>query len=340
MSKTAIITGVTGQDGSYLADFLIEKNYNVIGLHRRTSHNSFQRIKHLSNNSNFKLEEFDITDPSDCSRLLDIYKPEELYNLAAQSHVGTSFKQPSTTLDINTIGVINLLEAIRHRSPDTRFYQASTSEMFGSKYTEGWSHASQSVSRFQNEKTSFAPQSPYAISKMASHRMVQIYREAYGLYACCGILFNHESPRRGENFVTRKITKYIAQLTSNLLSDSKYSPLFLGNINTYRDWGHAKDFVRAMYLMLQQAIADDYVIGTGKTHSVKEFLEASFKLVDLDYNEFIQIDPELYRPSEVEYLKSDPTKANIHLDWYPTVTFDELVEDMVNSDIIATKISI
>lgn len=340
MSKTALITGVTGQDGSYLADYLIEREYQVIGLHRRTSNNSFQRIIHLLENPNFKLEEFDITDPSDCSQLVEQYKPDELYNLAAQSHVGTSFKQPSTTVDINTLGVINLLEAVRHRSPDTRFYQASTSEMFGENYTEGWCHHIRGMARFQNESTSFAPQSPYAISKMASHRMVQVYREAYGLYACCGILFNHESPRRGENFVTRKITKYIGQLTNNILSGSHYHPLFLGNLNSYRDWGHAKDFVKAMYLMLQQNSADDYVIGTGETHSVKEFLEASFKLVNLNYEEFVKIDPSLYRPAEVDYLRSDPTKAYIHLEWRPTVSFSELVDDMVTSDIMAHKIKL
>lgn len=325
MSKIAVITGVTGQDGSYLSDFLLDNNYTVIGLYRRTSNSNLQRINHLIDHPEFSLEEFDITDPSDCSRIVEKYQPDELYNLAAQSHVGTSFKQPSTTFDINTNGVVNLLEGIRHRSPKTKFYQASTSEMFGSNFTES------SLEKYQNENTPFAPQSPYATAKLAAHTMVQIYRKAYGLYACCGILFNHESPRRGENFVTRKITKYIGQLINY-----KYTqPLKLGNIHSYRDWGHAKDFVVAMHGMLQQKQADDYVIGTGDTHSVQEFLEISFNLVNLNYQDYLQIDPALYRPAEVDYLRSDPSKAYANLGWRPTISFEELVNDMVQSDIEA-----
>lgn len=333
MNKTALITGVTGQDGSYLSDLLLEKNYNVVGLYRRTSNNNLQRVNHLLEHPNFSLEEFDITDPSDCARIVETYHPHEFYNLAAQSHVGTSFKQPSTTFDINTSGVINLLEAIRHRSTNTKFYQASTSEMFGASYSEAWSDTTENTEQFQNENTPFAPQSPYAVAKLASHRMVQIYREAYNLYACCGILFNHESPRRGENFVTRKITKYIGQLINGHLKGKHYRPLKLGNIYSYRDWGHAKDFVNAMYIMLQQNIADDYVIGTGETHSVKEFLENSFKLVGLNYEDYLEIDSNLYRPAEVNYLKSDSTKARTNLGWSPNISFNDLVSDMVHSDI-------
>ena len=326
MSKVALVTGVTGQDGSYLSDYLLDNDYSVIGLHRRSSTNSFLRIQHLLEHPNFKLEEFDITDPSDCSRVLEKYSPDEFYNLAAQSHVGTSFKQPFTTFEINATGVINLLEALKARSPKTKFYQASTSEMFGENYTIG------SDGKYQNEDTPFAPQSPYAVAKLASHRMVQIYRESYGLYACCGILFNHESPRRGENFVTRKITKYIGQLTNGFLHNSHYRPLKLGNIYSYRDWGHAKDFVRAMNMMLQQDSPRDFVVSTGSTHTVKEFLEISFGLFNLNYEDYLEIDPSLYRPAEVDYLKGDSTRAKHMLGWEPEISFKELVSDMVYSD--------
>lgn len=331
MSKVALVTGVTGQDGSYLSDFLLDNDYSVIGLHRRSSTNSFMRIQHLLEHPNFKLEEFDITDPSDCSRVLEKYTPDEFYNLAAQSHVGTSFKQPFTTFEINTTGVINLLEALKARSPSTKFYQASTSEMFGENYTI------EAGEKYQNENTPFAPQSPYAVAKLASHRMVQIYRDSYGLYACCGILFNHESPRRGENFVTRKITKYIGQLVNNLLKDSHYRPLKLGNIYAYRDWGHAKDFVRAMHMMLQKDSAEDFVVATGSTHTVKEFLELSFGLVNLNYEDYLEIDPSLYRPAEVDYLKGDANKARDILGWQPQISFNDLVADMVYSDIEANS---
>lgn len=334
--KTAVITGVTGQDGSYLSDLLLNNSYKVIGLHRRSSTNTFERILHLLDHPNFKLEEFDLTDPSDCSHIIETYRPDEFYNLAAQSHVATSFKQPSTTFDINTLGVVNLLEALRHRSPETRFYQASTSEMFGSNFTKGITDAG-TIEQFQNENTPFSPQSPYAIAKLASHRMVQIYRDGYKLYSCCGILFNHESPRRGENFVTRKITKYIGHLINGHLEGKNFQPLKLGNIYSYRDWGHAKDFVSAMHMMLQQDKPDDYVIGIGETHSVKEFLELSFGLVNLNYEDYLEIDPNFYRPAEVDYLRSDPSKARSELRWKPQISFRDLVSDMVHSDIQYTK---
>lgn len=333
MTKLAIITGVTGQDGSYLSELLLHKNYSVIGLYRRTSLPRFDRIQHLFDNTLFHAEECDISDPSDCLRVIEKYRPDELYNLAAQSHVATSFNQPSLTFNINTYGVLNLLEAVRLISKETKFYQASTSEMFGNSYTEAAQHPGQ-IKKYQNEQTPFSPQSPYAVSKAASHQLVQLYRQSYGLFACSGILFNHESPRRGYNFVTRKITQYIGTIINN---PSYTERLKLGNINASRDWGHARDFVEAMWLMLQQHHADDYVISTGLTHTVKDFLQASFTLVDLNYSDYVQIDPDLFRPSEVDYLQGDYTKAKYSLGWEPRVSFQELIEDMVYSDIQANK---
>ena len=242
------------------------------------------------------------------------------------SHVATSFKQPTTTFEIDSIGVINILEAIRKFSGTTRFYQASTSEMFGRNYS-----INHNGEKYQDEQTSLMPQSPYAVAKLASHRMVQIYRDAYKLYATSGILFNHEGPRRGVNFVTRKITSYIGQLVNNLIT--KDTKLKLGNLNASRDWGHAQDYVYAMYLMLQQDVADDFVISSGKAYTVRDFVDKAFKLVDLDYNDYVVIDPEFYRPAEVDYLKGDCSKAKKVLGWEPKISFDQLVQDMVSSDI-------
>lgn len=327
-NKIALITGVTGQDGSYLAELLLEKNYIVVGLHRRSSHDSFQRVSHLLNNDRFSLVEFDLTDPSNIIYTIDYYQPHEFYNLAAQSHVDTSFKQPTTTFEINTVGVINILEAIRTRSSATKFYQASTSEMFGRNFSTNSNNI-----KYQDENTELLPQSPYGVSKVASHRMVQLYREGYNLFASSGILFNHESPRRGENFVTRKITKYIGQLVNNKISSS----LKLGNLKANRDWGHAKDYVRAMWLMLQTDIPNDYVICTGQTWTVLDFLQRAFDYVNLDYKKFVEIDPSLYRPAEVDYLRGDNTKAKQELNWIPEINFDALVHDMVSSDINSYK---
>ena len=327
--KTAIITGITGQDGSYLAELLLDKDYQVIGCHRRSSVNNFERVKDLIKNPHMIFEEFDITDPACCYQLINKYRPDEVYNLAAQSHVATSFKQPSTTFEIDTIGVTNLLEAITSISRDTKFYQASTSEMFGRNYTTDGSNE-----KFQDENTELLPQSPYGVAKMASHRMVQIYREAYGIYACSGILFNHESPRRGENFVTRKITKYIGSLINGRTTDS----LKLGNLNASRDWGHAKDYVYAMYLMLQADIPDDFVICTGSTYSVLDFVKKAFQTVNLNYKDHVEIDQELFRPAEVSYLRGRNSKARLSLGWEPTISFDELVKEMVMHDIQEEKI--
>ena len=325
MTKIALITGITGQDGSYLAHHLLQKDYKVVGLYRRSSTNNFERLQNILNHSNLIMEEFDITDPSDCSNILQKYEPHELYNLAAQSHVGTSFKQPSTTFEIDTIGVINLLEGITNRSPATRFYQASTSEMFGRNYSV------KNDQKYQDENTPFLPQSPYAVAKLASHRLVQIYRDAYSMYACSGILFNHESPRRGENFVTRKITKYIGRLVNGLVEPGE--KLKLGNIDASRDWGHANDYVEAMHLMLQQSSPDDFVISSGQTQTVKSFLAKAFSLVNLDWNDYVVIDPSLYRPCEVEFLKGDCSKAKSLLGWNTKISFDDLVKDMVLNDI-------
>lgn len=329
MNKIALITGVTGQDGSYLSELLLNKNYTVVGLHRRSSVNNFGRINHLLNHPNFILEEFDITDPSNVLYLINTYLPHEFYNLAAQSHVETSFKQPTTTFEINTVGVTNILEAIRKHSSATKFYQASTSEMFGRNYT--FDHNTNL--KYQDENTELLPQSPYGVSKVASHRMVQLYREAYGTFACSGILFNHESPRRGENFVTRKITRYIGKLVNNKTTES----LKLGNLQAMRDWGHAKDYVNAMHLMLQADIPDDFVICTGKTWSVLDFVQRAFELVNLDYKKYVEIDSKLYRPAEVEYLRGNSNKAQKVLGWIPTTSFEDLVKDMVSNDIEELK---
>ena len=321
--KTALVTGITGQDGSYLADLLLEKNYRVVGLHRRSSTNNMERIRHLVNNPNFILEEFDLTDPSGCVNVVQKYKPEELYNLGAQSHVGTSFKQPTTTFEIDAVGVINLLEAIRHHSPSTKFYQAGTSEMFGRNY-----ETNIDGEKYQNENTKMLPQSPYGVAKLAAYHMVQIYRSAYNLYCCCGILFNHESPRRGENFVTRKITKYIGKVINKQTSDK----LELGNLDSHRDWGHAKDYVKGMWLMLQQDTPDDFILAMGHTHSVKEFLISAFNLVNLNYQDYVNINEDLFRPAEVDYLRGDPSKARSVLGWAPQYSFEALVQDMILSD--------
>jgi len=326
MNKTAIITGITGQDGSYLSELLLEKDYKVIGLYRRSSSYHFERISDIKDHPNLTLLEFDLTDPSVINTIIKKYQPDEFYNLAAMSHVGSSFDQPSTTFDINTMGVLHILEAIRAHSSATKFYQASTSEMFGKNYD-----IDKNNNKYQDENTPLIPQSPYAVSKVASHNLVRIYRDAYNIFSCSGILFNHESSRRGENFLTRKVTKYIGQLVNHKISDS----LKLGNMAAYRDWGHAKDYVYAMYLMLQQDVPDDYVICTGETHTVLEFVTKSFQSVDLDYTKYVEIDQNLYRPAEVDYLCGRSTKAQKVLNWKPLVTFDELVNEMINSDIVA-----
>jgi len=311
---------------------LLDKGYTVVALRRRSSsEKGLERIQHLLNNDNFKLVEADITDSGCVNNLIQEYKPSEIYNLAAQSHVGTSFKQPSYTSQVNLQGPINFLEAIRLLSPSTKFYQASTSEMFGKNYEQ------MGDTKYQKETTAFVPQSPYAVAKLAAHEMVRIYRDSYGLFACCGILFNHESERRGENFVTRKITKWIGEFVASG-QDEDFPALRLGNLDAHRDWGHAQDYVEAMYMMLQQDEPEDYVIATSETHSVREFLTEAFNEIGItNFEPYVVIDPEFYRPCEVDWLLGHTGKARDQLGWRPKVSFQELVQRMVRSDIDASR---
>ena len=314
--KTAIITGITGQDGSYLAEFLLDKGYYVVGCKRRTSLICTERINDIYSNSNFKMEYFDLNDVGNIYRLLTEYKPDEFYNLAAQSHVRVSFDIPEHTVDGIAMGTLRILEAIRNILPTCRFYQASSSEMFGDNPEYP-----------QSETTRLMPASPYACAKVFGHNLVRNYRESYGIHASSGILFNHESPRRGETFVTRKITIAAARIKLGL-----QDKLYLGNLEAKRDWGFAGDYVEAMWLMLQQEKPDDYVIATGETYSVKQFLDCVFSYAGLNPDKFVEIDPRLFRPQEVPYLLGDPTKAKKVLNWEPKVKFEELCEMMFRSD--------
>lgn len=341
--KTVIIYGISGQDGFYLTGELLRNNCKVVGVTRRSSTDNTIRLTPYLSNKNLILEEGDVTDPFSISNLIIKYRPQEIYNLAAQSHVATSFSQPALTWDITAGGCLNLLEAIRNSGLPIKFYQASSSEMFGKNYSVG-----PDGNKYQNEDTPMLPQSPYAIAKLAAHHLVRNYRDSYGIFACSGILFNHESPMRGANFVTRKITKWIGGLktTFKYINDFNFTPdkihacgvsypkLKLGNLDAKRDWGHAKDYCRAMYLMLQQEKPDDYVVSTGETHTVREFLDLAFKVAGLpDYNNFILIDKNLYRPSEVDFLLGDCAKAKTVLRWAPEYDFHTLVEEMVEHDI-------
>ncbi len=311
----ALITGITGQDGSYLAEFLLEKGYRVVGLVRRSSDPNYSRIEHILDK--IELVEGDLTDLSSLITIVEKYKPDEVYNLAAQSFVPTSWEQPLLTTDVNAMGVTRLLEAIRQAHPKARFYQASTSEMFG--------HVREMP---QNEKTPFYPRSPYAVSKVYGHWITVNYRESYGLFAVSGILFNHESPRRGLQFVTRKVTHGVARIKLGLANE-----LRLGNLEAKRDWGFAGDYVRAMWLMLQQDEPEDFVIGTGESHSVRELCEIAFSHVGLDYRDYVVIDPKFFRPAEVNILLADASKARRKLGWEPRVSFEELIRMMVEADL-------
>ena len=327
MKKKAFITGITGQDGSYLTEFLLSKNYEVHGIIRRSSSINTNRIDHLYNDQNIYnkslfLHYGDLSDGSSLYRLIEKISPDEIYNLAAQSHVKVSFDIPEYTSDIDAVGTCRLLEAIRETRINTKFYQASSSEMFG---------LVQAVP--QNEKTPFYPRSPYACSKLYSHWLTVNYRESYNLFACSGILFNHESPRRGKTFVTRKITSGIAQILAK-----KIDKIYLGNLDAKRDWGFAGDYVEAMWLMLQQPNPDDYVIASGETHSVREFLEEAFNYVNLDWQKYVEIDSRYFRPAEVDLLIGDASKAKQKLNWTPKVKFKELVKMMVDADILEEKI--
>ena len=318
-NRKALITGINGQDGSYLAELLLDKGYHVIGVERRTSGSSEDKYRNLStiiSHPNLVLEQGDISDFSSVYTIVQKHHPDEIYNLAAQSHVGTSFGTPISTFEINTIGCLNLLESIRLLDKNIRFYQASTSEMFGDN-----------TDTPQHEETLFSPVSPYACAKLASHHLVDIYRKSYGIYSCSGILFNHESPRRGEDFVTRKITKAAARIKLGLQSE-----LLLGNIDSYRDWGFAGDYVKAMWSMLQQSTPSDYVIATGKTTTVREFLNSVFNYAGLDVDKYVRIDPNLFRPCEVPRLWGDYSKAKQELGWEPTTTVEELARIMFEED--------
>jgi GDPmannose 4,6-dehydratase len=318
--RKALITGITGQDGSYLAELLLSKGYEVHGLVRRSSTFGTERIDHLYRDPHeaekFFLHYGDLTDGAGLRRVLSHCEPDEVYNLGAQSHVRVSFDQPVYTAQADAIGTLRLLEAIRDLNPTIRFYQASSSEMFGKV-----------VETPQTEKTPFYPRSPYACAKVFGHWQTVNYREAYDLFACCGILFNHESPRRGETFVTRKITRAATRIKVGL-----QEKLFLGNLDAKRDWGFAGDYVEAMWLMLQQDEPDDYVVATGKTYSVREFLEVVFGLLDLDWEKYVEIDPRYFRPAEVDLLLGDASKACSQLGWEPKVDLQGLAEMMVNSD--------
>ena len=325
--KTAVITGVTGQDGSYLAELLIAKGYEVHGLRRRSSTFGTGRIEHLifGESPQLQLHYGDLSDGNGLVRLIREIRPTEVYNLAAQSHVRVSFDQPAYTADVTAVGTLRLLEAIRDVQDDTgeqiRFYQASSSEMYGKV-----------LETPQKETTPFYPRSPYGVAKVYGHWITINYRESYGLHASCGILFNHESPRRGETFVTRKITRAATRIKLGL-----QKKLHLGNLDSQRDWGFAGDYVEAMWLMLQQDKADDYVIATNELSSVRDFCEQTFARLDLDYREFVEIDPRYYRPAEVDLLLGDSTKARTRLGWRPRTNFPQLVDMMVEGDLALAR---
>ncbi len=316
---TALITGITGQDGSYLAELLLKKGYCVIGVARRSSTVNFERINHLLDD--ITVVQGDLQDQGSLLAFLEEYKPTEVYNLAAQSFVPTSWNQPALTGDVTALGVTRLLEAIRFVNPKIRFYQASSSEMFGKVMEVP-----------QSESTPFYPRSPYGVAKVYGHWITVNYRESFNLFAASGILFNHESPRRGLEFVTRKISNGVARIKLDMANE-----LRLGNLDAQRDWGFAGDYVEAMWLMLQQDEPDNFVIGTGETHSVREFCEIAFGHVGLDYGKFVVQDERFYRPAEVDLLISDPSKAHSKLGWEPAVPFKELVTMMVDADLERLK---
>lgn len=323
----ALITGITGQDGSYLAEFLLSKGYEVHGIIRRSSSFNTGRIMHLfeevQEDPRLVLHYGDLSSSSSLSRLIARIEPDEIYNLAAQSHVRVSFDIPEYTSDVTALGAMRLLEAIREARVPCRYYQASSSELFGSMPPP------------QNEDTPFHPRSPYAVAKLFAHWATVNYREAYGMHASTGILFNHESPRRGETFVTRKVVMALPRL---LAKEQRY--LYLGNLAARRDWGHARDYMEAVHSIVQHDTGDDFVLGTGEDHSVEEFVQAAFELVGLDWNKFVRIDERYYRPSEVDALRADATKAREVLGWVPRTSFRELVREMVDSELTVRGFSL
>jgi GDPmannose 4,6-dehydratase len=315
VEKRALITGITGQDGSYLAEFLLEKGYDVYGVTRRSSTNSFDRIAHIIDK--ITLLSGDLLDEHSLVAAVKESQPDEIYNLAAQSFVPTSWSQPVLTAEFTAVGVTRMLEAIRATKPDARFYQASSSEMFGKV-----------LETPQTETTPFYPRSPYGVAKVYGHWITVNYRESYGLFACSGILFNHESPRRGLEFVTRKVTDAVARIKLGLAKE-----LRMGNLDARRDWGYAPDYVRAMWLMLQQPEADDFVVATGRTHSVDQLVEIAFSHVGLNWRDHVVLDPKFIRPAEVDMLTGDASKARAILRWEPEVSFEQLVRVMVDADL-------
>jgi GDPmannose 4,6-dehydratase len=317
--RRALITGITGQDGSYLAELLLDRDYQVFGVVRRSSSENLVRIAHLL--KDLELVQADLLDQQSLIGMLQRTRPHEVYNLAAQSFVPSSWEQPMLTAEFNAVGVVRLLEALRLVDPAIRFYQASSSEMFG-KVREVP----------QNERTPFHPRSPYGVAKVYGHYITVNFRESYGLFACSGILFNHESPRRGREFVTRKVSDAVARIKLGAAQE-----LVLGNLAARRDWGYAKDYVRAMWLMLQQDEPDDYVVATGVEHSVQDLVEVAFSHVGLDWRGFVRSDPNLLRPAEVDHLIGDPAKARQKLGWQPTVRFEDLVRLMVDADLEAVR---
>jgi len=319
--KTALITGITGQDGSYLAELLLEKGYRVVGIKRRTSTICTDRVDHLYENENFTMRYGNLNDSTSMYRLLKEYMPDEIYNLAAQSHVRVSFETPEETADFVAMGTLRLLEAMRTMCPNAKFYQASSSEMFGDNPENP-----------QVETTRLMPASPYACAKVFAHNLCRNYRESYGMHISSGILFNHESPRRGETFVTRKITLAAARIKLGL-----QDKLYLGNLEAKRDWGFAGDYVEAMWLMTQQEVPDDYVVATGETHTVREFLEEVFSVAGLDVEKHVEIDERLFRPHEVPLLLGDSKKAKENLGWEPKTKFKELAKMMYEQDLKKCK---
>ncbi len=319
--KTALITGITGQDGAYIAEYLLRKGYNVLGLIRRLSTQNIDRLSYLKIAGAVKLVDGDITDLSSLIRILKDNKPDEVYNLAAQSFVGTSWQQPILTSSVTAIGALNVLEAVRLTDSSIKFYQASTSEMFG-KIKE----------TVQCETTPFHPRSPYGVSKLYAHWMTVNYRESFGMFACAGILFNHESPIRGPEFVTRKVTYSAARIKLGL-----QDKLYLGNIDAKRDWGHARDYVKAMHLMLQRDKPEDFVIATGRTTSVRDMCKIAFDYLGLNYEDYVKIDKKLFRPAEVEVLIGNPAKAERYLGWKAEVTLEEMIKEMTDADMKRIK---
>jgi len=319
--KTALITGITGQDGSYLAEFLLEKGYHVVGMVRRSSTVNFDRIAHLQEKETLDIVQGDLLDQMSLIDILRETRPSEVYNLAAQSFVPTSWRQPVLTGEFTALGVTRMLDAIRIVNPEIRFYQASSSEMFGKV-----------VEVPQTEKTPFYPRSPYGVAKVYGHWITINYRESYNLFACSGILFNHESPRRGLEFVTHKVTNAAARIKLGLQQEVR-----LGNLEARRDWGYAGDYVRAMWLMLQQDQPDDYVIASGQTHSVRELCDVAFSYLDMNYEDYVVIDEKFYRPAEVDLLVGDAGKGKKQLGWEPTISFKELIAMMVEADLAVLR---